>query len=175
MKSAHNKLSPAFAEPEPDDRQRRAFVAAVFAGALTLPFSAPLRAAEMTAIEVWTGPSCGCCKDWVRYIEANGFDVSTHDTGNSAARARLGLPVRFGSCHTAEIEGYAIEGHVPVREIRRLLDERPDAIGIAVPAMPRGSPGMDGPVYGNIQDPYDVLLIAPDGSPSVFQSYRPIL
>lgn len=171
MKSAHQAPSPAFADPQPD-RHRRAFVIALVTGAITLPFSAPLQAAGTTAIEVWTGPSCGCCKDWVRYLEDNGFDVISHDEGNSEARYRLGMPVRFGSCHTAEIDGYAIEGHVPVREIRRLLEERPEAIGIAVPAMPRGSPGMDGPAYDNIKDPYDVLLIAHDGSPSVFQSYR---
>ncbi len=171
MKSARKKQGIAVADGEPD-RQRRAFVTGLFAGAITLPFSAPLRASDKLAIEVWTGPSCGCCKDWVRYIEGNGFAVRSHESGNSEARARLGMPVRFGSCHTAEIAGYAIEGHVPVREIRRLLEERPEAIGIAVPAMPRGSPGMDGPAYGNIHDPYDVLLIALDGSPSVFQSYR---
>lgn len=171
IKMAHKEPNFAFTDQEPD-RQRRALVAAFLAAAVTLPISAPLQATDATAMQVWTGPSCGCCKDWVRYIEANGIDVTSYDDGNSEARSRLGLPVRFGSCHTAEIAGYAIEGHVPVQEIRRLLKERPDAIGIAVPAMPRGSPGMDGPAYGNIQDPYDVLLIARDGSPSVFQSYR---
>ncbi len=171
MKLSHKDPSSTFAEPTPD-LQRRAFLTAVVAGAITLPFGARLQATDMTAIEVWTGPSCGCCKDWVRYLEANGFEVTSHNEGNSEARSRLGMPVRFGSCHTAEIDGYAIEGHVPVREIRRLLEERPDAIGVTVPAMPRGSPGMDGPAYGNIQDPYDVLLIALDGSPGVFQSYR---
>ena len=171
MKSAHQKPGIDLPDRRPD-HHRRAFVAALFAGTISVPFSAPLQAADAIAIEVWTGPSCGCCNDWVRYIEDEGFDVTSHNEGNSEARKRLGMPVRFGSCHTAEIDGYAIEGHVPVREIRRLLAERPDAIGIAVPAMPRGSPGMDGPAYGNIQDPYDVLLIAEDGSTSVFQSYR---
>ena len=85
---------------------------------------------------------------------------------------RLGMPSRYGSCHTASIEGYAIEGHVPVREIRRLLEERPQAVGISVPGMPRGSPGMDGPMYGDVKDPYDVLLIGRDGEATVFQSYR---
>ncbi len=85
---------------------------------------------------------------------------------------RLGMPFKFGSCHTAEIDGYAIEGHVPAREILRLLDERPEAIGLSVPAMPRGSPGMDGPQYGGVKDPYDVLLIGHDEEATVFQSYR---
>lgn len=151
--------------------KRREFLASVLAVTATGPLAARGFAAT-DAIEVWTGPSCGCCKDWVRHLQEEGFDVTSHDGGNSEARSRLGMPARFGSCHTAEIEGYAIEGHVPAAEIRRLVDERPQAIGLSVPAMPRGSPGMDGPAYGNVQDPYDVLLIRPDGEPSVFQSYR---
>ena len=97
-----------------------------------------------------------------------GLDV---DVAHALGR-RLGMPVRFGSCHTAVVERYAIEGHVPAKDIYRLLDERPEAIGLSVPAMPRGSPGMDGPVYGGVKDPYDVLLIGPDGKASVFQTYR---
>jgi hypothetical protein len=82
------------------------------------------------------------------------------------------MPVALGSCHTAKVEGYAVEGHVPAREIQRLLKERPDAIGLAVPAMPLGSPGMDGPEYGGRNTPYDVLLVHRDGSSRVFQAYR---
>ena len=127
----------------------------------------PVRA-ESTAIEVWTGPSCGCCHSWIDHLKANGFTVTTHDGGNTDARARLGMPVDYGSCHTGVVEGYALEGHVPAREVQRLLAERPDAIGLSVPGMPRGSPGMESPVH----DPYDVLLIGRDGRSSVFQSYR---
>jgi hypothetical protein len=129
------------------------------------------RAAE-PIIEVWTGPSCSCCHDWLKHLEANGFGLNPHDGGNSEARSRLGMPIDFGSCHTAEVEGYVLEGHVPAREIRRLLAERPEAVGLSVPAMPRGSPGMDGPAYGSVRDPYDVLLVGRDGRASVFQSYR---
>jgi len=129
-------------------------------------------AAGRPTIEVWKDPTCGCCNDWVAHLKASGFQVKTNDTGNSAARERLGLPNRYGACHTAEVDGYAIEGHVPAREIDRLLKERPVAIGLSVPGMPRGSPGMDGPAYGNQRDPYDVLLIQRDGSARVFQSYR---
>jgi hypothetical protein len=129
-------------------------------------------AAESRRIDVWKSPSCGCCKDWIAHLEANGFSVSSFDVGNSEARKRLGMPAQYGSCHTAEIQGYAIEGHVPAKEIHRLLDEKPDAIGLTVPAMPRGSPGMDGPAYGGVKDPYDVLLIDSNGAASVFQSYR---
>jgi Cu/Ag efflux protein CusF len=88
------------------------------------------------------------------------------------ARSRLGMPIEYGSCHTGEVGGYAIEGHVPAIEIRRLLKEQPDAIGLSVPAMPRGSPGMDGPVYGGAQDPYDVLLIQRNGSSTLYRSFR---
>jgi hypothetical protein len=123
------------------------------------------------SIEIWKSPSCVCCQDWIKYMEGHGFVVKVNDSGNNAARRRLGLPGMYGSCHTALIGGYVVEGHVPVREILRLLSEKPDAIGIAVPAMPIGSPGMDGPVYGNRFDPYDVVLVARDGSARVYQSY----
>jgi hypothetical protein len=81
------------------------------------------------------------------------------------------MPISFGSCHSAAAAGYALEGHVPAREIRRLLKDRPDALGLAVPAMPRGSPGMDGPAMGGVRDPYDVLLVRRDGRWRTFQSY----
>ncbi len=146
---------------------RREFMTAV-AIALALPNVAH---AASASVEVWKAPTCGCCKDWIRHLEANGFDVGVHDSGNTAARARLGIPMRLGSCHTAQVEGYAIEGHVPAREIRRLLAERPNAIGLAVPGMPIGSPGMDGREYGARKDAYDVLLVRRDGSTTSYQSY----
>lgn len=144
---------------------RRA-VSVSLAAALLTPFL-PARAAGLAA-EVWTGPSCGCCHGWVDHLRANGFDVTTHDGGNGEARARLGIPVDYGSCHTGLVDGYALEGHVPAREIHRLLAERPAAIGLSVPGMPRGSPGMESTVH----DPYDVLLIGRDGRATVFASYR---
>ena len=82
------------------------------------------------------------------------------------------MPIKFGSCHTARIGGYTIEGHVPAREIQRLLQEKPKAVGLAVPGMPVGSPGMDGPAYGQRKDPYDVILVKADGSSTVYKSYR---
>ena len=88
-----------------------------------------------------------------------------------AMRAKLGIAVELGSCHTATVGGYVIEGHVPAADIQRLLRERPKAIGLAVPGMPIGSPGMDGPEYGGRRDPYDVLLVAQGGASSVFQSH----
>lgn len=151
------------------DPLRRHLTSALLVAALTRTLPA---GAATIAVEVWTGPSCSCCQDWLKHLTANGFVVRAHDGGNSEARTRLGIPVRYGSCHTGLVEGYALEGHVPAREIHRLLAERPEARGLAVPAMPRGSPGMDGPAYGHVHDPYDVLLIGREGSAVVFQSYR---
>ncbi|MBE7370104.1 DUF411 domain-containing protein [Ramlibacter pallidus] len=137
------------------------------------PFAAlAQKAAPAVLVEVWKDPNCGCCGDWVRHLQAEGFAVKLNDTGNNAMRARLGIPPKLGSCHTALVGGYAIEGHVPAREIRRLLREKPQAVGLAVPGMPVGSPGMDGPAYGNRRDPYDVLLVARSGEPRVYASYH---
>jgi hypothetical protein len=131
-----------------------------------------LMAQTKLLVEVWKEPNCGCCKDWIRHLEANGFQVKTHDGGTLEARARLGVPNALGSCHTAQVGGYALEGHVPAREIQRLLKESPKAVGLSVPGMPIGSPGMNGPEYGGKKDPYDVLLIQANGSHKVYQSYR---
>ena len=128
-------------------------------------------ASKLPVVEVWKSPSCGCCKVWVEILERDGFVVKVFDTGNNAMRGKLRIPAALGSCHTARVGGYAIEGHVPPADIRRLLREQPKAIGLAVPGMPIGSPGMDGPDYDNQQDPYDVLLVQADGSTRVFNHY----
>ncbi|MCA0325545.1 MAG: DUF411 domain-containing protein [Proteobacteria bacterium] len=125
-----------------------------------------------TPLEVWKDASCGCCQDWIVHMQANGFQVTAHDSGNNAVRARLGLDRRYASCHTALVGGYVVEGHVPAREVRRLLREKPQALGLAVPGMPIGSPGMDGPAYGGRQDAYDVLLVRRGGDSRVYQSYK---
>ncbi|WP_418145745.1 DUF411 domain-containing protein [Variovorax paradoxus] len=133
----------------------------------------PLAAsAAAPMVEIWKDPNCGCCQDWVKHLEANGFATRVHDAGNSAARTRLGIPAALGSCHTGLVGGYALEGHVPAREVHRLLREKPKAIGLAVPGMPVGSPGMDGAAYGDRRDPYDVLLVLADGGSRVYQGYR---
>ena len=126
---------------------------------------------KLPVMQVWKDPNCGCCKDWVEILRKAGFEIQTFDTGNTAMRQRLGMPTKFASCHTALIDGYVIEGHVNVSEIQRLLRERPKALGLAVPGMPVGSPGMDGPEYGNRRDPYDVLLVQKDRSSRSYQSY----
>lgn len=134
-----------------------------------LPLSAG--AAAPTPVEVWKDPNCGCCQDWVDHMQANGFAVKVHDTGNNAVRARLGLSPKLGSCHTALVGGYLVEGHVPASDVRALLQQKPDALGLAVPGMPIGSPGMDGPAYGSRKDSYAVLLVARNGSTRVFKNY----
>jgi hypothetical protein len=151
--------------------QRRLFIQTLAGLAGACAMAPAVWAQGQPKVEVWKDPDCGCCEDWVKHLKAHGFQVRVHDGGNTAARARLGMPEKLGSCHTAQVGGYAIEGHVPAREIRRLLKESPRAVGLAVPGMPVGSPGMDAPVYGGRNDPYDVLLIQPDGSTTVYQRY----
>jgi hypothetical protein len=141
-------------------------LAGISAPALLRAQPAPLQ------MEVWKSPTCGCCKDWIEHVQARGFRVKVHDTGNTAVRERLMMPMKLGSCHTALVGRYAIEGHVPVADVMRLLKEAPDVVGLAVPGMPVGSPGMDGPQYGTRRDPFEVLLVARGGSTSVFSSYR---
>ncbi len=127
---------------------------------------------EKPSITMWKSPTCGCCKDWEIYLQKNGFHVKAIPEGNERIRKKLGMPIQYGSCHTALILGYVIEGHVPAREIRRLVTEKPKALGLAVPAMPIGSPGMDGLEYRGKKDPYDVLLIPSTGKSIIYQSYR---
>ncbi len=135
-------------------------------------FASAAAAGAATQVQVWKEPTCGCCGDWIAHMEANGFKVFVNLGGTSATRARLGIPQNMASCHTALVGGYAIEGHVPAREIRRLLREKPKAVGLAAPGMPIGAPGMDTPAYGGKKLPYDVMLVARDGSASVYQRYE---
>ena len=125
-----------------------------------------------TEVQVWKEPTCGCCKDWIAHMEANGFKVFVNTGGTNSARARLGIPQNMASCHTALVGGYAIEGHVPAREIRRLLREKPVAVGLSAPGMPIGSPGMDTPAYKGKKNPYNVMLVAKDGSATIYQKYQ---
>ena len=154
--------------------QRRTLLtgAATLAAAAAWPaFAQAPSQTVLPVMQVWKDPNCGCCNDWVDYLRRDGFRIQTFDTGNTAVRRRLGLPMKYASCHTALIGGYVVEGHVNAREIRRLLTEKPEALGLAVPGMPVGSPGMDGPEYGERRDPYDVMLVLRDGSARVYQSY----
>lgn len=126
-------------------------------------------AAANPVIQVYKSESCGCCSEWVKHLEKNGFTVKAQNVANpSDYRTKFGMPDELGSCHTGLIEGYALEGHVPAKEIKRLIAEKPKAKGLAVPAMPLGSPGMEGPR----NDPYDVLLVKADGNYSVYKHYN---
>lgn len=156
--------------------RRRTLLQAGLAAALgALPLLASSNTGSQPVIEVWKTPTCGCCHDWIRHLQSNGYEVRTHDVNDTVkrdVRLRLGLADKFGSCHTALVGSYLLEGHVPARDIQRLLKEKPRALGLAVPGMPVGSPGMDGSEYGGRKDPYDVLLVQRGGSASVYQSYR---
>ena len=151
--------------------KRRSFllcasVAAVTAGTL----SWPALAAE-TKVDVYKGPECDCCGDWLVYLRKNGFNVVVHQLSDVAPfRASQGITPSLASCHTAIVDGYVVEGHVPAADIRRLLAERPaGAKGLAVPGMKHGSPGMETPFIK--PQAYAVLLILKDGSTRVWRQY----
>lgn len=135
--------------------------------ALALFAAIPLaQAAER--VEVFKSPYCGCCEKWVEHMRKAGFDVVTKDVNDvPAARKLTGMPERFGSCHTAKVGGYVVEGHVPAADVQRLLKEKPKAVGLAAPGMPQGSPGME----TNHPQPYDTLLVQADGSYKVFAKH----
>ncbi|MDP1633447.1 MAG: DUF411 domain-containing protein [Gallionellaceae bacterium] len=133
--------------------------------ALVLLSAVTAFAQDAPKVDVFKNASCGCCGGWVEHMRQNGFQVTTHDVADVLAeRKKLGMPDRLGSCHTAKVAGYVIEGHVPAADVRRLLKEKPKALGLAVPSMPPGSPGMESlrPI------PYDTLLVARDGTTRVF-------
>jgi len=145
--------------------KRRTLIHAIAA----LPVLAAVSSRAATAIHVYKDASCDCCAGWVKHLSAAGFAVQVTTTDDTMSiRRKVGMPDAFGACHTETVEGYAIEGHVPAPEIRRLLAMKPQAIGLAVPSMPVGSPGME---YGDRKDPYKVLLIDRLGRNTVFANY----
>ena len=126
--------------------------------------------AERVDVLVFKSPTWGCCGDWVQYMEDNGFDVTVENVQDmSVIKTRYQVPLELQSCHTAIVDGYVIEGHVPVREITRLLSERPDVVGLAVPGMPIGSPGMESGGLG--PESFDVIAFDVLGNQEVFASY----
>lgn len=132
-------------------------------------FSLSAGAAEsLPAIAVYKSPTCGCCAKWVEHLKRAGFPVEARNVADvSAARERLGMPSQYASCHSAKVGHYAVEGHVPAEDIKRLLRDRPAAIGLAVPAMPPGSPGME-----SIKPmPYDTLLVDNNGTHRIFSRH----
>lgn len=121
--------------------------------------------AGATVVDVWKSPSCGCCGGWIEHMRDAGFAVTVRDTEDMAAvKAAKGVPEALGSCHTAVVDGYVVEGHVPAGDIRRLLAERPQAKGLAAPGMPQDAPGMD----MNSGEPYQVTIFGDNGSRGIF-------
>ncbi len=121
--------------------------------------------------EVWKSPTCGCCKAWVAYMRYKGFSLAVTDTSSAAInqiKSSAGVGQKFAGCHSAKIAGYMIEGHVPAEDIARLIAEKPNAIGLSVPGMPVGSPGME--TDGTVEA-FDVLLMKKDGTSEVFARY----
>jgi len=125
---------------------------------------------EKIEVVMYKNPTCGCCAKWADHMETAEFEVEQIDSDDLfAVKEEAGVPNQLSSCHTAKVGGYVVEGHVPLEDVRRLLEEKPDAIGITVPGMPIGSPGME--VEGRPADNYDVLLIHNDGTTSVWASH----
>ena len=133
---------------------------------IALPLTA---AAAQPVIEVYKTSSCGCCKQWIKHLEENGFTVKAQDVADPGDyRAKFGIAEQYGSCHTGRVQGYALEGHVPASDIKRMLATRPVAAGLAVPGMPMGSPGM-GAAHSQTSE---VLLLKKGGSSTVYKRYR---
>ena len=127
----------------------------------------PVAKASVPLVQVWKDPNCGCCKDWISHLEANGIQVNDHvESDMNAVKQRLGVPPRLASCHTGVIDGKFVEGHVPAKDVLDLRQRR-DLLGAAVPGMPHGSPGME---TGRV-DAYQVIGLSKDGQESVLADY----
>jgi hypothetical protein len=125
-------------------------------------------AQQTRTISVYKSPSCGCCSKWVDYMRARGFEAKVQDVENiGAIKTKLGVRPEYSSCHTSEVGGYVIEGHVPAEAVQRLLKERPKIAGLAVPNMPAGSPGMEMP--DGRKEPYAILAFTSDGKTTVYE------
>jgi len=124
--------------------------------------------ASAGAVTVYKSPSCGCCSKWIEHMRANGFTVASHDVEDIAAiKTKHGVPSQAASCHTALVDGYVVEGHVPADVVKRLLRERPKVSGIATPGMPMGSPGMEVP--SGTKESYSVVSFDTSGKQTVFE------
>jgi hypothetical protein len=144
-------------------RQFPAFLALLMMGA-----TGALQAQALQTVDLYKSPACGCCVKWADHMRDAGFTVKTHEvTDIPGNRKKLGMPDKLGSCHTSKVGNYVIEGHVPASDIKRLLKENTKALGLAVPSMPPGSPGMDIPN----SPPYDTLLVQADGATRVFDKH----
>lgn len=138
-------------------------------GALLVMAGVPIQAADLT-VQVYKTPTCGCCGNWVEHMRTNGFKVEVTEVPDTAEyRRKYGVPEELRSCHTAVVDGYALEGHVPADDVQKLLKTRPKARGIAVPGMPMGSPGMEA---GGRRQAFQVLLFNANGVLSQFNKYE---
>jgi len=150
-----------------DRRMNRTLIIALIVSAL----ASNAASGEPVTMDVAKTSGCGCCVAWIDHLKENGFSVKSRNMAmGQLMRFKLdnGIGLKTSSCHTAKVGGYTVEGHVPAREIRRLLKERPDAVGLSVPGMPLGSPGMD---FSEEREPFDVLLVRRDGTTETFASY----
>jgi hypothetical protein len=140
-------------------------------GAAALATAPPARAAPVQ-VEVWKTRGCGCCTAWAKHLERAGFQPLVHEVDDiGAVRAAAGVPADLGGCHTSKVAGYVVEGHVPAEAVQRLLTERPAILGLSVPGMPLGSPGMQ--VEGEPGEPFDVITFATDGTRSAYMEVQP--
>ena len=144
---------------------------ALLCGLVACGGSAEREAASATLVRVYKTPTCGCCNEWIGHLEQNGFRVEATDVRDLAAvKRRHGVPPDAEACHTALVDGYVVEGHVPAADVARLLRERPDALGLAVPGMPLGSPGME----SETPEPYTVHVFDEAGLGAVFARHEPL-
>jgi hypothetical protein len=150
-------------------RQAAGYAAGTAAALVASRGEALARPLAKPHIDVKKQPGCGCCTKWTEHLRANGFDVTAAEAPDiQQIKQTLGVPEALQSCHTATVEGYVIEGHVPADDIHRLLRERPKVAGLAVPGMPMGSPGME---MDGMSDHYQVIAFSKDGSTSVFAQH----
>jgi hypothetical protein len=148
---------------------KKTFTAIVVAGAVLLGGLVAAQRPTAPMVQVFKSPTCGCCALWVKHLEANGFTTTVTDVEDiSTVKAKYGVPERLQSCHTAVVNGYVLEGHVPAADVQRLLKDRPAVVGVAVPGMPMGSPGME---VGSTVQPYNVMAFDKQGQSTVFASH----
>lgn len=150
---------------------RRHFILTGLASGIGAAMLARPALAARGQMEVFKSPTCGCCSAWVEHMVGAGFEAVARDVDQEtlwSLKDRAGVTPELSSCHTAFVDGYFIEGHVPASDVHRLLAERPDALGLTVPGMPIGSPGME---MGNQRDAYNTLLVLRDGSTEIFQRH----
>ena len=143
----------------------------VMVAMLALTLTIEVNAQNAKRVDVWKDPFCGCCAKWIDQMKAAGFEMRVHDTQSlHAIKKKHGIPPRLQSCHTAKVGGYVVEGHVPIADVQRLLKQKPNVIGISVPGMPLGSPGME--VSSGEKEPYEVLTFDKEGVTSTFAKHN---